>query len=476
MTHDLVLLTDEQIAAFIVNGYLVVNNGLSSEVHGRILDKLEYVYKEEGNPGNNLLPRVPEIRQLFDAPAVRGALTGILGPGYTMHPHRHGHLNRPGQLVPQEWHKDSHFYQLPLHRPWSVLVLYYVQDVTEDMGPTEIMPASQYYEQFHEEMPTLKPCGPAGTLVIAHYDLWHRASLNVSLQDRYMLKFVFDRCEAPKAPSWDHRDDVLKVPSPYGGFRHEWIWNDIWNWMLGLPAPASPPAADPQTGNFEEEDEPAALNAAYALSSQGSAGIDCLLDALKNGSRPASLRAAYGLASAGAAAVQGLVAVLEEADEYRRGLAAFALGMIGAQAESAVPSLIAALDSASEWVMCNAAEALGYIGEPADDIVEALSSRLSDPSRPVIAATAYRSFSNQEHNKDKIGYALTASLNRLGATTAAGAAVPALRLATCADDRYVRAMAGEALSRIRVDAAYEALLHYLQTSRWCADTVRTSTH
>ena len=51
------------------------------------------MYTEEGNPGNNLLPRIRELRKVFDHPVVTGALTSVLGPNYMMHAHRHGHFN-----------------------------------------------------------------------------------------------------------------------------------------------------------------------------------------------------------------------------------------------------------------------------------------------------------------------------------------------------------------------------------------------
>ena len=48
------------------------------------------------NPLNNILPLVPELQVVLESPAVRGALTSILGNGYVMHPHRHCHPNFAG--------------------------------------------------------------------------------------------------------------------------------------------------------------------------------------------------------------------------------------------------------------------------------------------------------------------------------------------------------------------------------------------
>ncbi|ACX64953.1 hypothetical protein [Paenibacillus sp. Y412MC10] len=89
------LLTDEQICQFIMKGYVVLHNELPDQLHAEVRDKINAVLHEEGNPGNNILPRVPEIQQFFETPVVQGALTSVLGPDYYMHPHRHCHYNQP---------------------------------------------------------------------------------------------------------------------------------------------------------------------------------------------------------------------------------------------------------------------------------------------------------------------------------------------------------------------------------------------
>ena len=97
------------IRDFIASGFTQVHADNLSEVHRTIYEKLEEVYEKEGNPGNNILPRIPEIQEVFDHPNVQSALTSLLGPGYTMHPHRHGHLNVPSSRG-QNWHKDDYIF------------------------------------------------------------------------------------------------------------------------------------------------------------------------------------------------------------------------------------------------------------------------------------------------------------------------------------------------------------------------------
>ena len=45
----------------------------------RSFQETEAVFEKEGNPGNNLIPRIPDIQEIFDHPVVDGALTGPSG-------------------------------------------------------------------------------------------------------------------------------------------------------------------------------------------------------------------------------------------------------------------------------------------------------------------------------------------------------------------------------------------------------------
>ena len=187
---ELSLLNDDQLRHFIVNGYVVVRPGLSAGLHERIFRETGTVFEKEGNPGNNLLPRVPAVQQILDAPEVRGALTSILGEGYYSQPHRHCHFNPPGSKG-QNLHQDGS--SRWSHHTRRILLFYYPQDTPEELGPTAIVPGSHYYATGEgvaasEELPL---CGAAGTVAIVHYDLFHRASPNRSDRKRFMMKFLF---------------------------------------------------------------------------------------------------------------------------------------------------------------------------------------------------------------------------------------------------------------------------------------------
>src|SRR5262249_4117076 len=153
---------------------------------------------------NNLLPRIPELSQIFADPNVAGALTSVLGPNFFLQPHRYCHLNAPGSAG-QRLHRDG-FFTRRHHTRWA-LALYYPQDTPEAMGPTGIVPGSQYYNvqpvpHVGTEIPLL---GEAGTVTSCDFHLWHRAMPNRSDEKRLMMKFLLARMEEPREPAWNSR-------------------------------------------------------------------------------------------------------------------------------------------------------------------------------------------------------------------------------------------------------------------------------
>ena len=70
MTDQAYLLTDHQIQDFITQGYVQIQTDFADPLHDRIYQKLEEVFEKEGNVGNNILPRVPEINRVFNHPAL----------------------------------------------------------------------------------------------------------------------------------------------------------------------------------------------------------------------------------------------------------------------------------------------------------------------------------------------------------------------------------------------------------------------
>ena len=492
------LLTDDQMRQFIAHGYVVLKADFPPEFHEAMRLKIEAVMSKEGNPGNNILPRVPEIQDVFDHPTVRGALTSVLGPSYIMHPHRHGHFSEPGRKV-QAWHKDSYWGHAKVrnHHQWWAMIFYFNQEVIQEMGPSAIMPGTQYYNSRAGDESEVEKhvLGEAGTMALIHYDIWHKGTANISDRNRSMLKFQFVRMERPSAPTWNNQQSAWKPMNGEGPTnQHETVWQHQWQWLsgqsgiptngtdagnsqigalidalangdkrirlraadeLGLLGAAAADAIPALTAALDDEYEPVAINAAYGLANMGEPAVVALTQALKAPSKDAARNAAYALSAIGPVAAPALAELLDFEAEAARGYAAYALGEIGQVAPEIVPALVKLTGDEAEWVRRNTVEALGTIDAPAVTLVETLTESLNHDA------------------DDQVRFTAALSLARLGAKAAG--AVPALKQALKDENRYVRANAVDALNRIGTPEAHATLIPYLLAARWCPTTTPENT-
>ena len=249
------LLSDDEVLAFIVRGYHLVKPDFPEDFHRAVTRKLEDL---EENPGNGILDRVPELREVYEHPALTGVLRSLLGRNYMMDGHRHWHTVAPGQKS-QGWHQDGT--NVRHHQVWCLLAMYYPHDVPLGMGPTVLMPGTHFSNAPTDRLQTygnlkgqVALVVEAGTVAVAHYDIWHAGTRNRTSGTRMMLKFLFNRTEAPAAPAWNHdpdfgRDSALrwirKQDHPaFGGSDSYKLWElraEMWNWILGRENPAPPP-------------------------------------------------------------------------------------------------------------------------------------------------------------------------------------------------------------------------------------------
>ena len=478
MVDKAYLLNPEEIRDFIVNGYIQIQADFPTDLHGHIYQQIDEVLSTEGNPGNNLLPRIPDIQRVFEHPKVCGALTSLLGPDYLMHPHRYCHLNSPGSDG-QTWHKDDYIFDQKVrhHRFRWVMAFYYPQDVTEDMGPTGVLPGKQYYNTVSDTNPTQSTeqakalCGKAGTVTIVNFDSWHRATANRSNKKRYMLKFQFARMQEPSQSLSSNGHTHWQ---PADNDKHQALSKHVWKWLSQSNGGDSMHVAPDENGSvsqliagLRDTDETTRLNSAYALGGLGESAVPELMQALQEeaealaktnlaktaanpqGGNPADLYSSQALTEVGQPSVPALISAFGDASWPTRAAAADTLGNLGLLAEEAVPALIQGLRDESSWVRRNAAEALGTIASRAEDIVPALM-QVSTDSEMLVRLNAVMALA-------KIGQS-------------AGGIVPTLAGRLSDEDRYVRFYAAAVLRQIGTPDAQNALWDDLLTSRWCAIT------
>jgi HEAT repeat protein len=489
---------------FIARGYLCLRTALPDRFHRGIWDRFNALVGDTAdlNPGNNLLPAIPELNNVFADPVVRGALTSVLGPDYVMHPHRALHNNLPGSEA-QRIHRDSYWGYLRRvrnHRCRWAMIMYVPQATALERGPTGVIPGSQYQTQRPDEAltPEVPGCLETGGFLLIHYDIWHRKMKNLTQDRRFMMKFEFIRMNEPNGPSWDHADPEWRL-SDLPGLDLSAVWRRQWNWLRGSRGQDEAidgfdavdlTDRDPRrrlaainmiarngaaAGNhlrqlaalLRDPLEPVAVDAAYAMASAGSDAVLPLLDIVRSdiqedsdpergpddGSRPdtgaPARSAAYGLSEIGLPSVPGLLDILENGIGSRsRKLAAFALGEIAGTPALVTEALCRATQDAAAAVRINAVEALG--------LKHATPGAIAALSRAIIDRDA------------QVRFSATLSLAQIGPP--AEAAVLVLSDALHDENRYVPGYAVEALERIGTPAAMRVLLPFLKAARWCPHT------
>ncbi|MDA1193194.1 MAG: HEAT repeat domain-containing protein, partial [Candidatus Poribacteria bacterium] len=413
----------------------------------------ETILEKHGNPTNNLLPRLPELQDVWGHPQVRSALGSILGHDYYLHLHRHCHNNMPGSKG-QGMHKDSlHNSRFAVdenrrhhHTRW-LMAFYYPQDTPVELGPTAVMPQSQYLmgrEPFTDD-DELALTGEAGTITIVHYDLLHRGMANVSDKTRHMVKFLFTRMSEPTTPSWNHTGaEWESSDDPQDAIRRH-----MWDWHRGRvgETPIEPTASlEELVGRLSDESELVAVNAAYELSSMGKAAVPHLVNALGDERETTRRYAMHSFNRIGEVAVGGLTDALDSEDAGVRARAADVLGDMGLRAASSRDALTRRANDEDETARNHATEALGTTSQDTDAATETLGNTLASDGNGLVRRNA------------------ALSLARLGKK--AEGAIPSLTKALRDENHYVRGFSVHALRRIDTPEATDAVLNHLEAMRW----------
>jgi predicted dehydrogenase len=205
-----VLLCDDEVITFIIRGYLILEPvfpaGFNEAIHAATSELFARV------KGRLNLDDIPQVQQVWTHPLVRGALISLLGSDYRMNVHRRCHVSRPG-MPSQFWHQDD--INQRHHQVRTILAFYYPQDVTPELGPTVVLPGTHFRNAPTDRLATYANLRDqvlltvkAGTVVLAHYDIWHAGTRNEGSKPRFGFRFRSIGLASPRPrvgitiPSW----------------------------------------------------------------------------------------------------------------------------------------------------------------------------------------------------------------------------------------------------------------------------------
>jgi hypothetical protein len=141
-------LSARQLQSFIRDGFLLLPTVVSEMPPGFCERFYEKAYQHRNAPRDQLWGELTdEVNAVLAGPTCKGALTSLLGADFLMPPgNSHMHVSFDGDQV---FHKDGTDHgptqaTVRDHRPRHILALFYPRETTLDMGPTCVLPGTQY--------------------------------------------------------------------------------------------------------------------------------------------------------------------------------------------------------------------------------------------------------------------------------------------------------------------------------------------
>lgn len=229
-------LTARQMARFTTDGYLrfdaLVPDAINASVmHELTTGALEGVrYNNEHQGWDRYFTSSPAYLSMLTLPRVQGIIHSLVGPGPGID-HCAVHTVPAMHGGAQFWHADATID--PRTEAFDIQLFYFPHDTPVGAGGTLILPGSHFrrvhestiarYQNIKGQVHTV--C-PAGTLLVAHHNLWHCGQPNRSGAVRYMVKLRLNpryrQTQLFNAADLDHEDipGILSSIQPWLGAEH----------------------------------------------------------------------------------------------------------------------------------------------------------------------------------------------------------------------------------------------------------------
>lgn len=194
-------MTDREVLKWCRDGYIMLPEVVPAEVNERVMD---YAKTHPGNPGLDLLDADWYVKSVVLNPLLAGIVRSLLGRNFTSPSFAANHQSA-GPQAGMPWHQDGGAVYGPALD--CLQVFYLPQAVTPEMGPTLILPGSQFLFQRNQYMThygsirgEVSTAAAGGSIFITHYGIWHRRPPSRSTNTRNLFKFWYIRTVSP---AWD---------------------------------------------------------------------------------------------------------------------------------------------------------------------------------------------------------------------------------------------------------------------------------
>lgn len=221
------LLTTDQVAEFVANGYLRFDAIVPDDVNRRGLEEMqrlavqrldngEFRPPDTGTPLSQCYRPPSAIGDYLRLPAIAGIITSLVGSD-PLFDHDWTHHIRAGETTGQHLHVDA---VVDSTDPaFDIQLFWFPHDVAPGEGGTRFVPGSHLHRTHSRAVAAYQHvvgeehfAGPAGTVLVFHHGLWHAGQPNRG-PERWMHKVRLNPAGAQER-LWDTSDLAEKQNTP----------------------------------------------------------------------------------------------------------------------------------------------------------------------------------------------------------------------------------------------------------------------
>lgn len=208
-------MTDREVIDFCRNGYLMLPGVVPDEINRRVVEYLDH--EDSTYEPTPIMAQDWFVDHVLMNPDAAGAVRSLLGNQFTLPVIISNHRGPLPFRNAQGWHRDGgSIYTSALE---YLQVFYYPEECTDEMGPTVLLPGSHFMRTKAPMMAhlgsikgTVSSAGPAGTIFLTVYSIWHRrarASSGPTGVSKYrnLLKYNYWRTQPPTR-DWITEEDI----------------------------------------------------------------------------------------------------------------------------------------------------------------------------------------------------------------------------------------------------------------------------
>lgn len=190
-------MTTDEMRFFREQGYLHVPGVLEAERLARVRTAFDAASKAGGRKRiwQETLLGIPEFLDLLEHPPLMDPLRSLFGDQLQLLSYDLLYQGPNSQSRPYTWHRDFVF---PGDEPLAVNAILYLDDMTDERGPTLVVPGTHRgkevppAEKIHEPLPgQVKAYAGAGDAVLINSAIWHSGGRNQTDGERRAIYAYF---------------------------------------------------------------------------------------------------------------------------------------------------------------------------------------------------------------------------------------------------------------------------------------------